>query len=92
MRPSFLPAQFRYRNERSVVVEFLVDMMTRVPDGTSASEVDYTKDREATRASEPAEQGYLVRLWKPPVQPGEWRTLGLWHANDEKQLRELLAT
>jgi muconolactone D-isomerase len=74
------------------VVEFLADMVTRVPDNTSASEVDDTKDREAIRASELAAQGHLIRLWKPPVQAGEWRTLGLWRADDEKQLRGLLAT
>jgi muconolactone D-isomerase len=73
-------------------VEFLADMVTRVPDNTSASEVDDTKDREAIRASELAAQGHLIRLWKPPVQAGEWRTLGLWRADDENQLQGLLAT
>jgi muconolactone D-isomerase len=73
-------------------MEFLADMVTQVPDGTSESEVDETKEREAIRAAELAAQGHLLRLWKPPVQPGEWRTLGLWRADDEKQLKEILAT
>ena len=73
-------------------MEFLADMVTHVPDNTSASEVDDTKDREAIRASELATQGHLIRLWKPPVQAGEWRTLGLWRADDEKQLQGLLAS
>ena len=73
-------------------MEFLADMMTHVPEGASDSEVDDTKTREATRAAELAAQGHLLRLWKPPVQAGEWRTLGLWSADDERQLQGLLAT
>jgi muconolactone D-isomerase len=26
------------------------------------------------------------------VRPGEWRTLGLWNAEDESELQELLAS
>jgi muconolactone D-isomerase len=73
-------------------VEFLVDMLTRVPDGASESEVEDTKEREAIRAGELAVQDHLLRLWKPPVQAGEWRTLGLWRADDEAQLEGILAT
>jgi muconolactone D-isomerase len=73
-------------------MEFLADMITLVPDGTSEVEVDDTKDREAIRAGELAAQGHLLRLWKPPVNAGEWRTLGLWQADDEAQLRRILAT
>ena len=73
-------------------MEFLADMMTHVPEGTTESEVDGIKEREAIRAAELATQGHLVRLWKPPVQPGEWRTFGLWRADDEHQLRSILAT
>jgi muconolactone D-isomerase len=74
------------------VVEFLADMMTHVPNGTSEFEVEETKEREAIRAAELASQGLLLRLWKPPVQAGEWRTLGLWRAEDEKQLDGILAS
>lgn len=73
-------------------MEFLTNMITSVPEGTSDAEVDATKDREAARARELADQGHLLRLWKPPVAPGEWRTLGLWSADNERQLREILAT
>jgi muconolactone D-isomerase len=73
-------------------VEFLTTMITNVPEGTPDAEVDLTKEREAVRARELAGQGSLLRLWKPPVEPGEWRTLGLWSADDEGQLQELLAT
>jgi muconolactone D-isomerase len=73
-------------------VEFLLNMTTEVPEGTQETEVDETKAREAVRAGELAAQGHLLRLWKPPVEPGEWRTLGLWRADDEKQLQGILAT
>ena len=73
-------------------MEFLADMMTHVPEGTAESEVDDIKKREAVRAVELAVQGHLLRLWKPPLQQGEWRTLGLWRADDERQLQDVLAT
>jgi muconolactone D-isomerase len=73
-------------------VEFLAEMKTHVPEGTPESEVDETKRREAIRAAELAREGHLLRLWKPPVRPGEWRTLGLWSADDEEQLQGILAT
>ena len=73
-------------------MEFLANMITHVPEATSESEVDDTRAREAIRAAELAAQGHLLRLWKPPVQPGEWRSLGLWRADDEKQLQDILAT
>jgi muconolactone delta-isomerase len=31
-------------------------------------------------------------LWRPPLQPGEWRTLGLFAADDEHQLEQVLAS
>jgi muconolactone delta-isomerase len=37
-------------------------------------------------------QGHLLRLWRPPLQPGEWRTLGLFAADDDGQLEEVLAS
>jgi len=73
-------------------VEFLTTMTTQVPEGTLEIEVDSTKEREAVRARELAAQGHLLRLWRPPVRPGEWRTLGLWSAEDESELQELLAS
>jgi len=73
-------------------MEFLADMVTHVPEGTSESEVRHTKEREAIRAAELAEEGHLLRLWKPPVRPEEWRTLGLWRADDEEQLLDVLAS
>jgi muconolactone D-isomerase len=73
-------------------VEFLTTMITNVPEGTHEAEVNATKLREIARSRELAAQGHLLRLWKPPVRTGEWKTLGLWMADDEAQLQGLLAS
>lgn len=72
--------------------EYLVTMTTHVPDGTSEQSVDLVKDREAVRADELAAQGHLLRLWRPPLQPGEWRTIGLFAAEDDIDLEKNLAS
>jgi muconolactone D-isomerase len=74
------------------VMEFLVDMVTTVPEGATEETVEDTKRREAARTKELAAQGRLLRLWKPPEAPGEWRTLGLFNATDEDELRQALAS
>jgi muconolactone D-isomerase len=71
-------------------VEFLVAMTTIVPDGTPEQEVAEVRAREAARSEELAAQGHLLRLWRPPLQPGEWRTLGLFAAADGDELEEVL--
>ena len=71
-------------------MEFLVDMRTTVPAGTTAETVADTRGREAAHTKELAAQGHILRLWKPPVAPGEWRTLGLFHAADDDELQQVL--
>jgi muconolactone D-isomerase len=73
-------------------MEYLVTMTTHVPDGTSEKAVEDMRSREAERARELAAQGHLIRLWRPPLQPGEWRTLGLFAADDADRLEEVLAS
>ena len=73
-------------------MEFLVTMTTHVPDGTPEAEVVAIRAREAVRAAELAAEGHLLRLWRPPLAPGEWRTLGLFAAHDAEQLEEVLAS
>lgn len=73
-------------------MEFLVDMVTTVPEGTTGEAVAETRRREAARAKELAAQRRILRLWKPPEAPGEWRTLGLFAAADEDELRRTLAS
>jgi muconolactone delta-isomerase len=72
-------------------VEYLVTMTTHVPDGVSEAEVDEVRGREAAHSRELAAGGQLLRLWRPPLQPGQWRTLGLFTADDEDRLERVLA-
>jgi muconolactone delta-isomerase len=73
-------------------MEYLVIMTTHVPAGTPDQAVDAVRAREAARSRELAAAGHLVRLWRPPLQPGEWRSLGLFAAADGEQLEEDLAS
>jgi muconolactone delta-isomerase len=73
-------------------MEYLVTMTTHVPDGTPERAVDDIRAREAARSRELAAAGHLLRLWRPPLQPGEWRSLGLFAAADGGQLEEVLAS
>jgi muconolactone delta-isomerase len=73
-------------------MQYLVTMTTHVPDGTPEQAVDDIRAREAARSRELAAQGHLLRLWRPPLRPGEWRTLGLFAAADGRQLEEVLAS
>ena len=67
-------------------MEYLVTMTTHVPAGTADDSVAEIRVREAARAKQLAEQGHHLRLWRPPLEPGEWRTLGLFSAADDGEL------
>lgn len=71
-------------------MEYLVTMTTHVPEGTSETDIQDMRTREAARARDLAAEGHLLRLWRPPLQPGEWRTLGLFSAASGSQLEEVL--
>jgi muconolactone delta-isomerase len=71
-------------------VEYLVTMTTHVPDGTSVAAVEDIRGREAAHTRELVTEGHLRRLWRPPLQPGEWRTLGLFEAADRAELESVL--
>jgi muconolactone D-isomerase len=65
--------------------EFLVEITTAVPEGTSQDEVDQRRAAEADRARELVGTGNLARLWRPV---GESRSIGVWRAADEDELHE----
>jgi muconolactone D-isomerase len=73
-------------------MEYLVTMTTQVPEATPEEAVDDVRTREAARSRELAAQGHLLRLWRPPLQPGEWRSIGLFAAHDRRQLDDVLAS
>ncbi|PKW10266.1 muconolactone D-isomerase [Streptomyces sp. 1222.5] len=63
--------------------EFLVEITTSVPEGTSEEEVAQRRAAEAVRARELAAAGHLARLWRPV---GEARSIGIWRAEDGEEL------
>ena len=63
---------------------YLVTMTTHVPDGTSEEAVADVRGRDAAHTRELAARGHILRLWRPPLAPGEWRTL------DAAQMRAIL--
>ncbi|MER6062330.1 muconolactone Delta-isomerase family protein [Streptomyces sp. NPDC001792] len=65
--------------------DFLVVLTTTVPEGTDPGEVARRRAAEAARAKELAATGHLGRLWRPV---GELRSIGLWRADDEADLRK----
>jgi muconolactone delta-isomerase len=73
-------------------VDFLVTMTTHVPEGTTEETVAEVRQREAAHSHELAERGRLRRLWRPPLKSGEWRTLGLFAADDADELECVLAS
>ena len=73
-------------------MEYLVTMTTHVPNGTPSEAVDDVRAREAAHTRELAAQGHVLRLWRPPLAPGEWRTLGLFAAASADELERVLAS
>jgi muconolactone delta-isomerase len=79
-------------SRRGVTVDYLVEMTTTVPEGTTEEQVADMRRREAVNSERLAAEGSLLRLWRPPLQPGEWRTFGLFSAPDADALASVLAT
>jgi muconolactone delta-isomerase len=77
-------------SREEAIVEYLVDMTTRVPHGVPESEVLAMRAREAASTRELVMAGRVERLWRPPLQPGEWRTLGLFAVPDAAELQHTL--
>jgi muconolactone D-isomerase len=71
-------------------MEFLVTMTTHVPEGTPEAAIEDVRVREAVRSQVLAAEGRLLRLWRPPLEPSEWRTLGLFEAEDRASLEAIL--
>jgi muconolactone delta-isomerase len=73
-------------------MQYLVTMTTHVPAGTPDDAVNDIRGREARRSRELAAQGDLLRLWRPPLRPGEWRTLGLFESDRIDHLEQVLTS
>ena len=71
-------------------MEFLVEFEVNVPDGVPSSEIEARNRAEASAAATLVDEGHLLRLWKPPAAPDETKALGLYRADSEARLTELL--
>jgi muconolactone delta-isomerase len=71
-------------------MEFFVEFDVKIPHGTPEAEVEARERAEAAAAADLVRRGHLVRLWKPPVEPGESKAVGLFRADSTAQLDALL--
>ena len=71
-------------------MEYLVDVVSTVPDDASAAEREERTAGEATRVAELVRQGHALRVWKPLPDDGRWRALGLYRAANDTELQAIL--
>ena len=72
-------------------MEFLVEFEVEVPAGTLHPEVKQRQRAESAAAAELAEDGHLVRLWRRPLVGDGTTAIGLYRADSEAELEDLLA-
>jgi muconolactone delta-isomerase len=73
-------------------MEFLVEVELEVPAGTPDAEVEQRQHAESAAAAELAEDGHLmIRLWRRPLIGDGTTAIGLYRADDQPELDELLA-
>jgi len=72
-------------------MEFLVEFEVEVPAGTLDAEVEQRQRAESAAAAKLAEDGHLVRLWRRPLVGDGTTAVGLYRADSQAQLEELLA-
>jgi len=72
-------------------MEFLVEFEVEVPAGTPDAEVEQHQRAESAAAAKLAEDGHLVRLWRRPLAGDGTTAIGLYRADSEAQLDDLLA-
>jgi muconolactone D-isomerase len=71
-------------------MDYLVDFIITVPEGTPASEVEERTAGEVTRVAELAAQGHALRVWRPLPDDGRTRAVGLYRAADDSELEAIL--
>jgi muconolactone D-isomerase len=73
-------------------MDYLVDFILTVPEGTPAAEREKRTTGEGTRVAELAAQGHVLRVWKPLPENGRSRAIGLYRAVDDRELQAILAS
>jgi muconolactone delta-isomerase len=71
-------------------MDFLVEFEINIPIGTPESEVTARENAESTAAAKLVDQGHLIRVWKRQLASGESRPIGLYRAESEAVLDDLL--
>jgi muconolactone delta-isomerase len=71
-------------------MEFLVEFELEVPPGTPHAEVEQRQRAESAAAAKLAEDGHLVRLWRRPLVGDGTTSIGLYRADSEAELDDLL--
>ena len=72
-------------------MEFLVEFEAGVPAGAPDAEVEQHQRAESAAAAKLAENGHLVRLWRRPLIGDGTTAIGLYRADTEAELDDLLA-
>lgn len=71
-------------------MEYLIDFIIDIPDGTPQSDVDLRMQAEGDRVGVLAEEGHVLRVWRPSPDDGRWRAISLYRADDEAELNAIL--
>jgi len=72
-------------------MEFLVEFEVEVPAGTPDAEVEQHQRAESAAAAKLAAGGHLLRLWRGPLAGDGTTAIGLYRADSEAELDDLLA-
>jgi muconolactone D-isomerase len=73
-------------------MEYLVDFTIDIPKGTPTTDVDRRAYAEAERVDALAQEGHVLRVWRPVPEDGRRRAIGLYRADDDAQLSAILET
>jgi muconolactone D-isomerase len=75
---------------RSIIIEYLIEFNTTIPDDAPPAEVEQRLAGEPIRVAELATQGHTLRVWKPPPEDGRRRAVGLYRAASDEELEAIL--
>jgi muconolactone D-isomerase len=75
---------------RSIIMEYLIEFNTTIPDDAPPAEVEQRLAGEPIRVAELATQGHALRVWKPLPEDGRRRAVGLYRAASDEELEAIL--